>query len=158
MIHTLGMQSYMGLPLIERGKNTGAITFSTVQQHRRYTTNDLLLAQDLARLVALTLDNARLYQKAQDEIAERRQIENNLLFLSEASNILSSSLDYQTTLANIARLAVPHIADWCSVDMRTEHGIQQLALAHVDPEKMQWAQELSRKNPPDPNARSGIPN
>ncbi|HYT37390.1 MAG TPA: PAS domain S-box protein [Ktedonobacteraceae bacterium] len=158
IVHTLGLQSYMGVPLIARGKTIGAITFSSVQPHRRYTTNDLLFAQDLARLVALTLDNARLYQKAQDEIAERRQIENNLLFLSEASKILAASLDHQTTFANIARLAVPHIADWCSVDMRTEHGIQQLALAHVDPEKMQWAQELSQKNPPDPNARSGIPN
>ena len=158
IVNTLGLQSYMGVPLIARGKTIGAITFSSVQPHRRYTPNDLLFAQDLARLVALTLDNARLYQKAQDEIAERRQIENNLLFLSEASKILAASLDYQTTLANIARLAVPHIADWCTIDMRTEHGIQQLALAHVDPEKIQWAQELNQKNPPDPNARTGIPN
>ena len=158
IVNTLGLQSYMGVPLIARGKTIGAITFSSVQPHRRYTPNDLLFAQDLARLVALTLDNARLYQKAQDEIAERRQIENNLLFLSEASKILAASLDYQTTLANIAHLAVPHIADWCTIDMRTEHGIQQLALAHVDPEKIQWAQELNQKNPPDPNARTGIPN
>lgn len=158
IVQALGLQSYMGVPLIARGKTTGAITFSSIQPHRRYTHNDLLFAQDLARLVALMLDNARLYQKAQDEIAERKQIENNLLFLSEASKILAASLDYQTTLVNIAHLAVPHIADWCTVDMRTEHGIQQLALAHVNPEKMQWAQELNQKNPPDPNARSGIPN
>ena len=63
IVNTLGLQSYMGVPLIARGKTIGAITFSSVQPHRRYTPNDLLFAQDLARLVALTLDNARLYKK-----------------------------------------------------------------------------------------------
>lgn len=91
-------------------------------------------------------------------IAERRQIEDNLRFLSEASKLLASSLDYQTTLTHVTRLAVPHIADWCTVDMRTEEGIQQLALAHVDPEKVQWARELNRANPPDPQAPTGVPN
>ncbi len=42
--------------------------------------------------------------------------------------------------------------------MRTEEGIQQLALAHVDPEKVQWARELNRTNPPDPQAPTGVPN
>jgi PAS domain S-box-containing protein len=91
-------------------------------------------------------------------IAERRQIEDNLRFLAEASKLLASSLDYQTTLTHVTYLAVPHIADWCTVDMRTEESIQQLALAHVDPEKVQWARELNRANPPDPQAPTGIPN
>jgi hypothetical protein len=72
--------------------------------------------------------------------------------------LLASSLDYETTLTHATYLAVPHIADWCSVDMRTEEGIQQLAVAHVDPEKVQWAKELNRKNPPDMQAQGGLPN
>lgn len=158
IIQMLGLQSYMGTPLIARERVIGAITFSSIQPQRHYTKDDLSFVQELARRIALTLDNARLYQEAQEELAERKQIEHNLLFLSEASKILSSSLDYQTTLANVAHLAVPHIADWCSVDMRTEEGIQQLAIAHVDPQKAQWARELNQKNPPDPHAPSGLPN
>jgi len=158
IIRALGLTSYMGTPLIARNRVIGALTFSSTRPHRHYTQEDVFFAQELARRIALTLDNARLYQEAQEEIAERRQIEQNLRFLSEASKLLASSLDYQTTLTHVTYLAVPHIADWCTVDMRTEEGIQQLALAHVDPEKVQWARELNRANPPDPQAPTGLPN
>jgi PAS domain S-box-containing protein len=158
IIRTLGLKSYMGIPLIARDRVIGALTFSSVQAQRHYTQEDFFFAQELARRIAFMLDNARLYQEAQEEIAERRQIEQNLRFLSEASKLLASSLDYHTTLTHVTYLAVPHIADWCSVDMRTEEGIQQLVVAHVDPEKVKWAKELNQKNPPDPQALTGLPN
>lgn len=158
IIRALGLKSYMGTPLIARNRVIGAITFSSTLPNRHYTQEDLLFAQELARRIALTLDNARLYREAQEEIRERRQIEQNLRFLSEASKLLSSSLDYHTTLTHVTYLAVPHIADWCSIDMLTEEGIQQLAVAHIDPEKVEWAKELNRKNPPDPQAPTGVPN
>lgn len=158
IIQALDLKSYMGTPLIARDKVIGAITFSSTEPERHYSQDDLLFAQELGHRIALALDNARLYQEAQQEIAERKQIENNLLFLSEASKILASSLDSQTTLANVANLAVPHIADWCSIDIQSDSGIQQLAVAHIDPEKVRWAKELNQKNPPDPHAPSGVPN
>ncbi|MBV9708645.1 MAG: PAS domain S-box protein, partial [Chloroflexi bacterium] len=158
IIRALGLTSYMGTPLIARNRVIGALTFSSTQSHRHYTQEDLFFAQELARRIALTLDNARLYQEAQEDLAERRRIEYNLRFLSEAGKLLASSLDYQTTLTHVTYLAVPHIADWCSVAMRTEEGIQQLAVAHVDPEKVQWAKELNQKNPPDLHAPTGLPN
>src|SRR5437660_5808774 len=144
IIRALGLTSYMGTPLLARNRVIGALTFSSTRPDRHYTPEDLLFAQELARRIALTLENARLYQAAQQEIAQRRQIEENLRFLAEASKLLAFSLDYQTTLTHVTHLAVPHIADWCTVDMRTEEGIQQLALAHIDPEKVQWAKELNR--------------
>ena len=158
IIRALGLQSYMGTPLIARNRVIGALTFSSTQPDRHYMQEDLIFAQELARRIALTLDNARLHREAQEEIAERRQIEYNLRFLAQASKLLASSLDYQITLTHVTYLAVPHIADWCTVDMRIEEGIQQLALAHVDPEKVQWARELNRVNPPDPQAPTGVPN
>jgi signal transduction histidine kinase len=93
------------------------------------------------------------------DVTEQRAIEENLRFLAEASKVLGSSLDYRTTLATVAQLGVPEIADWCTVDMLAEDGsIEQLAIAHVDPEKVQWARELNAANPPDPNAPTGVPN
>jgi PAS domain S-box-containing protein len=93
------------------------------------------------------------------DISDQHSIEGNLRFLAEASKMLGSSLDYRTTLASVAQLGVPEIADWCAVDMLTEDGgIEQLAVAHVDPEKAQWARELNAANPPDPNAPTGVPN
>jgi two-component system CheB/CheR fusion protein len=79
-------------------------------------------------------------------------------FLSDASHTLASSLDYQTTLRSVARLAVSHIADWCSVDMIEEDGsIRSLAVEHIDPKKVEWAHELRRRYPPDPDAPAGLP-
>ena len=158
IVHELELKSYMGVPLTVRDKTIGAITFSSTQPQRHYTANDLAFAQEVARRIAQALDNTRLFQEAQDELAERKQIEHNLRFLAEASKLLASSLDYQTTLTNVAQLAVPHIADWCTVEMQGEQGIQQLAIAHIDPQKVEWARELNRINPPDPHGSYGLPN
>src|SRR3712207_8864242 len=51
------------------------------------------------------------------DITERKRAEEALRLLAEASAELSSSLDYQSTLANVASLAVPQLADWCAVDI-----------------------------------------
>ncbi len=93
------------------------------------------------------------------DITERRQEEIARRFLAEASSVLASSLDYEKTLQQVADLAVPHIADWCGVDMLEADGsISQLAVAHVNPEKVKWGHELRRRYPPDPNAPRGLPN
>jgi PAS domain S-box-containing protein len=78
IVNALGLQSYMGVPLIARGKTIGAITFSSVQPFRNYTQDDMLFAEELARRIALVLDNARLYREAQEEITERKQAEAQL--------------------------------------------------------------------------------
>jgi PAS domain S-box-containing protein len=93
------------------------------------------------------------------DITKRKQEETARLFLTEASAILASSLDYEQTLQKVADLAVPHIADWCAVDMLDDRGtISQLAVAHVDPEKVKWAHELRKIYPPDPMGKQGLPN
>ena len=82
-----------------------------------------------------------------------------LTFLLRASELLSESLDYEETLRQVADLAVPRIADWCSIDLvETDGGIHQVAVAHVDPEKRRLAQELRERFPPDPNATTGTAN
>jgi signal transduction histidine kinase len=89
---------------------------------------------------------------------ERQYIESNLRYLAEASKILSSSLDYQSTLNTVALLAVPHIADWCAIDMLDEDGnLQQVAVAHKDPKKVKWAKELRKRQPIDMDAPTGLP-
>lgn len=75
IIHTLGLQSYMGAPLLVQDRTIGAITFSSVQPHRHYTQDDLDFAIEVARRLALVLDNARLHQEAQEELIERKQTE-----------------------------------------------------------------------------------
>ncbi len=88
-----------------------------------------------------------------------RSAEQWLNFLVEANELLASSLDYQTTLASVARLAVPYLGDWCAIDMSADDGsIQRLAIAHVDPARVQWADETHGRFPYELAVRHGVPN
>jgi PAS domain S-box-containing protein len=93
-----------------------------------------------------------------EQVMARKRAEVERSFLTDASKVLASSLDYQTTLRNVAQLSVPSIADWCAIDLLgTENHIQRLAVTHVDPVKVAWAYELQQRYPPDPNAPGGVP-
>jgi PAS domain S-box-containing protein len=82
-----------------------------------------------------------------------------LAFLLRASELLTESLDYEETLRQVADLAVPRMADWCSVELVDPDGeIRQVAVAHVDPEKRELAMRLRERYPPDPNAPTGTAN
>ena len=64
-----------------------------------------------------------------EDVTDEREASLREQFLSEAGEALSSSLDYEDTLRRIARLAVPRLADWCSVELPDERGeLQQVAL------------------------------
>lgn len=90
---------------------------------------------------------------------DRKRAEQTQQYLYEASKILASSLDYETTLASVAHLSVPHLADWCTVHVVQEDGsIQALATAHINPEKVVWAKQVNQKYPLDPNAERGAAN
>lgn len=98
------------------------------------------------------------YVAVNRDISDMKFHEDNLIFLSDASKILASSLDYRTTLHTVAKLAVPAIADWCAVDVVTSEGILQLAVVHKDPKKVKWAKALRKKSPLDTNATTGMLN
>ncbi len=76
------------------------------------------------------------------DIEDRRRTEERERFLAEAGLVLGRSLDYEQTLADIARLAVPRVADWCAVDIFVNGGLERVALEHVDPVKLALAREL----------------
>lgn len=92
------------------------------------------------------------------DLTEGKRTEEAWRFLAEASGALASSLDYKTTLASVARLAVHHIADWCSVEIQTseDRPLEQLAVAHVDPAKVTLVQGLRRRWPPDLQAGAQV--
>ncbi|OKH36991.1 histidine kinase [Calothrix sp. HK-06] len=90
------------------------------------------------------------------DVTERVRLERNQRFLAEASAVLSSSLDYQTTLERVAQLAVSELADWCTVHIVKEDGsIEQIAVAHIDPAKLQWADQIRQKYPLKPDDPRG---
>jgi len=90
------------------------------------------------------------------DVTARRRTAEGIRFLSDAGRALAGSLDYETTLRTVARLACPTLADFCVVDVIQEDGgVQRLAAAHADPACDALVRELCRF-PPDPGADGGI--
>ncbi|MBW4683083.1 MAG: PAS domain-containing protein [Microcoleus vaginatus WJT46-NPBG5] len=76
------------------------------------------------------------------EVTETVLIQRRLAFLSDASALLAASLDCEIALANVARLAVLHLADWCAVDLLDENqSMRRVAVVHQNPEKEQLLQD-----------------
>jgi len=90
------------------------------------------------------------------DITGRRRAEERSRYLARASEVLASSLDYETTLRELAHVVVPELAEWCTVHMADPDGtVREVALAHADPQRIEWANELNRRYPPDPDAPEG---
>ncbi|OJH37436.1 GAF domain-containing protein [Cystobacter ferrugineus] len=91
------------------------------------------------------------------DIDDQKRAVDAMRILAEASSLLVSPLEYEATLDALTKLAVPRLADWCTLRMIGENGMLQLhGVAHVAPEKVALAWELNRRYPPDPHATSGV--
>jgi PAS domain S-box-containing protein len=137
------------LPLTLEGRLIGVIGLS-FGQDMEFSESRRQMKVTLARQAALALERARLYE-AESAARER------FAFIAEASELLSSSMEYEETLSRLAQLAVPRLADWCSIDMVGEDGeIERLVVAHEDPEKVRWAKELQERYTPNAAAPHGV--
>jgi PAS domain S-box-containing protein len=83
------------------------------------------------------------------DIHDHKRTQQAQEFLIEAGALLGRSLDYIDTLEAVAKAAVPAIADWCAVHVVEGGVLRQLALAHVDEQKLVFAEELQRRYPPN---------
>jgi PAS domain S-box-containing protein len=139
-----GIRSMMVVPLklqdpMPEGPNAGTITFYW-RRTRSFSETDIFYASALGNLSSAALNISELHEQ------NRRERE-RLTFLAEASALLASSLDYETTLQRVAHLAVPHIADWCTVHV-VENGVpNRLVVAHADPAMLEYARQYSARYP-----------
>jgi PAS domain S-box-containing protein len=79
----------------------------------------------------------------------RKRAEYVRQFLTETTTLLTHSLDYETTLANLARLVLPTLGDWCFVDViENQNVIRRVATAAVDPSKETLLREVQLRFPP----------
>jgi hypothetical protein len=69
-LEELGIRSWMCVPLTARGRTFGAMSFLSTESRRTFGAGDLELAQELARRAAVAVDNARLYQQAQQSVGQ----------------------------------------------------------------------------------------
>jgi signal transduction histidine kinase len=143
--------AFITLPLVTKG-----LTFGTLQVEP-----DGVLAEEglafldaVANQLALALDRhyalrrevhlrerAELFERVQRDLLQRERLAHQAAeeahrrqaFLAEASALLAGSLDYRTSLPQLARLLVPTWADCCAIDVLGPGGAERIAMMAVEP-------------------------
>ncbi len=144
---TEGERSLVCLPLIVGDRTLGVATMS-FPGRRTFDSAELEFYGVMSDTCAQALDRVQALAQTADQASKLR-------FLAEATDELASSLDYESTLRNVARLAVPWFADWCSISLGIDGELRTLAVEHVDPDKVALAAEFGQRYPADPDAPRG---
>lgn len=145
----IGIRSFITIPLVRRGDLVGALNV-TDGIPRSWKAREIELARIVAESIWASFERVRLLETIRKS---GRQSD----FLARASSLLNSSLDADHVLKSLSDLAVPELADWCSIRMVDQEGIlKQVAVSHQDPDKVKWAWEIDARYSPDPNTTSGV--
>jgi PAS domain S-box-containing protein len=150
-------QAFVTLPLVSEDRVNGIMQFNFAAP-QRFSPEEQSFMIALADQCSQSLERTRLYEAEQRAHRTAEVAQQRLAFLAEASAVLSSSLNYEQTLANLSRLLVPALADFSTVHMVEEDGsIRQFAVAHPDEEKARLLWELDRRWPLDHTSHVGTP-
>ncbi|MGH9177307.1 MAG: SpoIIE family protein phosphatase [Acidimicrobiales bacterium] len=117
-------ESLAALPLFIDGRPVGAIAVGW-ESARFFDEEDRAFLMTLGHQAAQALDRAQFHE------AERRRSRQQA-FLAEASRLLGSSLDHEAAVAGVVRLAVPAVADSCSVHLVEDGGLRTVAERHAE--------------------------
>ena len=139
------------LPLAIGESPFGVVSLSFTES-RNFDPEERAFLLAASQQAAYALNRAQMYEA--ERLAGERQ-----KFLAEAGELLTSSLDPETSLERLASLAVGHIADWCGIEMVDERGdLHSVVVAHADPGKVDLARSLRERYPVDPRSDTGVPN
>lgn len=114
---------------------------------------------DLVRAALSARAQAEAAQaRAESSRAEAERAQARMAFLAETTAEMTASMDLDTTLAAVARAAVPVIADWCAITLLQQDGsLETLTIAHSDPDKEAAVRAIGRRVRLDPNGSYGVP-
>jgi len=144
------------LPIKVRDECRAALAF-TFDQAAPFSPSEREFFLNIARQGSLALERSLLLEQEQGARVRAEAAHRRAAFKADASAALASSIDYETTLKNVAKLAVPRFADWCAVELANPDGAPSLvAVAHVDPSKVELAWRLRERYPVDPESARGV--
>jgi PAS domain S-box-containing protein len=100
LLQDLGMKSLMIVPLKSAGRIIGLISFILFESERKFQKEDLQFAEDLAARASLAIENSRLYEVAQKEIAERKRMSKKLLESVDQFKMMADSIPQLAWIAH----------------------------------------------------------
>jgi PAS domain S-box-containing protein len=152
-----GVISGMSVGIRTREGPFGVLGVYTARQ-RTFTQDDLHSLRSMADVLVLALERCRVEDRASQLVQEQaaraaaETAQARLAFLADVSLELATSLEYEATLEQLPRLAVPFLADWCMVDVFAADGsLHRLPVAHAEPAKAEVARRL-QTYPLDPES------
>jgi PAS domain S-box-containing protein len=142
-------RSSLAAPMIVMGRTVGGFEVQSLEP-AAYTQEHATAMRMAANLAAIAIENVQLFRREKEARSLAEDAELRSAFLAEASTLLTTSLDYHTTLKNLTHLVVPRLADWCAIDMPDENGgLKRVAIAHTDSSKEELARQMSSRYPYD---------
>lgn len=151
--HQVG--SVLAIPIVRLAHRLGVLYVEQATP-RGFEPGCATALEILCSQVAAALENGGLFRRFQREMRKRRRAEEHLRFLAEASVTLAESLDRDAALQRLAKLAVPWIADLCTVDVREGESIRRVAGFHAQKSKVGLMRELLEHYPTEKTPQSWV--
>jgi signal transduction histidine kinase/CheY-like chemotaxis protein len=134
LFRALGLNSAMFVALRAGGRVVGVLSLGATVSARRYDTEDLQHAEEVAYRAATAIANAQLYEQAAAGRLAAEDAARRAHLLAEASRRLAGSLDYVQTISAVLEAALPLLGDWAEAHIsRRGRGFQRIGPVCVDP-------------------------
>ena len=104
-------------PLVARGTVLGVVVYARHSSREPFDDQDLAFGDELAARAAVSLDNARLYQREHEALQQANAAREQLALLNEASTRIGTTLDLQRTAEELVEAVLPRFADFVTVDL-----------------------------------------
>lgn len=149
-----GAAAYAVVPLgIEIRFGALVLGFDT---RRSFTDEQAQFLTSLAAQCAAALGRAELYEGRERARLAAEASRTRLAFLAETTAALASSLDYETTLARVADLAVPALADLCTIHLLEQARVRLVGSAHTDSRRLDGMRQIIADHPVSLTADNGV--
>lgn len=113
LVRSLGLRSYIAVPLHARGRILGVLSLVLAESGRRYKRNDVSFVEELAKRASLSVDNAKLYTQqvaAHEALAQQTR---HALLMGDVGTALTRSKSLRETLERSAEAVVRHLGVAC---------------------------------------------
>jgi serine phosphatase RsbU (regulator of sigma subunit)/anti-sigma regulatory factor (Ser/Thr protein kinase) len=128
------VRSFLAVPVKSRGTVLGGLFFGHPKPGR-FSEADERIAVGIAAHAAVAVQNARLYDAERRALEQEQHARERLAIVAEAGRrLLSSSLDLDAMVGELAAFIVPRVADVCWVDTIDDRGVLRRAAAAGPPE------------------------